>query len=104
VAAGDRLGPTAGGVLSALPVLASVLAVRTHEHDGPRAACELLRGILGGMGGFVAFCVLVAVLVEPAGVAVAFAAATLAAVGVGAAAARGRRPRPRAGGVQPVTG
>jgi hypothetical protein len=87
-AAASRFGPILGGVLAALPVLASVLAVFTHEQQGARALTALLRGMLSGMAGFVAFCALVAVLVDAAGVAVTFTAAALAALAVQAAVAR----------------
>jgi hypothetical protein len=72
-------------VLTALPILASVLAVFTHRDHGPPAAIALLGGMLTGMPGFVGFCSVVAVLVVPLGATVAFAAATLAAVALHAA-------------------
>jgi hypothetical protein len=75
------LGPTAGGILAALPVLACILATFTHGRHGGAAAAQLLRGMVGGMAGFVVFCVLVAALVEGAGVAITFVAATAAALG-----------------------
>jgi hypothetical protein len=90
VAAAERLGPTAGGVLAALPTLASVLAAFTHHQQGAAAVAELLRGMLRGMAGFLVFCLLIAVLVTRVGVAGAFAAATAGALGVSRAAA----PRP----------
>jgi hypothetical protein len=86
-AAGGRLGPQAGGILAALPVLASVLAVFTHEQQGPAAVAHLLRGMLAGMAGFVAFCALVAALASGAGVALTFTLAALASVAAQAAAA-----------------
>jgi hypothetical protein len=83
------VGPTAGGVLAALPVLASVLTVFTHRQEGARAAVALLGGMAAGMGGFALFCLLVALLVERDPV-LAFAVATAAAVAAqGAAGARG---------------
>ena len=87
-AAASRLGPVVGGILAALPVLASVLAVFTHEQQGGGAGCALLRGMLSGMAGFVVFCLLVAVLVDRAGIAATFTAAALAAVAMQAATAR----------------
>src|SRR4051812_22103587 len=90
-AAASRLGPVVGGTLAALPVLASILAVFTHARYGAAAVTELLRGMLGGMAGFVAFCALVAALAEPAGIGAAFAVATVAALAVQAAAALERR-------------
>lgn len=97
-AAGGWLGPTASGVLAALPVLACVLAGFTHAHHGGAASSQLLRGMLSGMAGFVIFCALVAGLVDVAGVAATFVAATAAALAFQAAVAwsvtRPRRGRP----------
>src|SRR5581483_5427850 len=61
------LGPTVGGLAAALPVVASLLAGFTHRSGGAPAAVALLRGMVAGMAGFVAFCELVAVLIVPAG-------------------------------------
>jgi hypothetical protein len=100
-AAASRLGPVVGGLLAALPALASILAVFTHEQHGAAALTALLRGMLTGMAGFVIFCALVALLVDRAGVAVTFSAAALAAVAVQAATARGTwwgLPHPRGRG------
>jgi hypothetical protein len=77
---GERFGPTAAGVLAALPTVASVLAVFTHARHGREALVAMLRGMLGGLVAFVSFCVLIALLAEPAGVALAFVLATAAAV------------------------
>ena len=74
------LGPLVGGILAALPVLASVLAVLAHRQAGAQAAVALLRGTLAGMAGFVAFCEIVALLVTRAPVVTVFAGATLAAL------------------------
>jgi hypothetical protein len=76
----ELFGALIGGVLAALPVLASVLTAFTHRDQGASAAVALLRGMLIGMACFVGFCALVALLVVPVGVTVAFAAATVAAV------------------------
>jgi hypothetical protein len=99
--AATALGPRVGGMLAALPVLASLLAVFTHRQQGGLAAAALLRGTLAGMGGFVAFVEVVGVLIVPAGIAVAFAGATVAAVIVPAIAVglpvRGRPATPPLG-------
>jgi hypothetical protein len=95
--AAGRFGAVAGGVLAALPVLASILAAFTHARHGPDAAAVMLRGMLAGMAGFVAFCALVWLLVEPVGIAVAFAAAATAAAATQLATARAglrRAPAP----------
>jgi hypothetical protein len=79
-AAAAELGPRVGGILTALPVLASILAVFTLAQHGAPALQDLLRGMVSGMAAFVVFCALVAALVEPAGIATAFAAAVLGAL------------------------
>jgi hypothetical protein len=86
-AAAAELGPHAGGILTALPVLASILAVFTLAQHGAPALHDLLRGMVSGMAAFVVFCALVAVLVQPAGIAAAFAAAVVGALAAQAAAA-----------------
>lgn len=82
------LGPLAGGVLAALPVLASILVVFVHRGQGPGAVIVFLRGMLVGMTGFACFCAVVTALIVPTGVAPAFAVATLTAVGVQAIGVR----------------
>ena len=76
----ELFGPLVGGMLAALPVLASVLAVFTHRGHGSEATIVLLRGMLSGMSGFVAFCAAIALLASATGTAVAFLAATACAV------------------------
>jgi hypothetical protein len=85
-AAAGALGPLAGGMLAALPVLACVLAVFTHREAGATAAVGLLRGMLAGMASFVIFCQLIALLIVPGGIAVAFTVATAAALAIQAVA------------------
>jgi hypothetical protein len=82
VAASDLFGALVGGMLAALPVIASVLAASTHQRGGAAPVVALLRGMLAGMAGFVGFCSVVAGLIEPWGVAAAFGAATVTAVSV----------------------
>lgn len=79
-AAVGAFGATVGGLLAALPVLASLLAVFTHREAGAPAAIEILRGTIVGMTSFVSFCVIVAAAIGPDGAPVAFAAATAAAL------------------------
>jgi hypothetical protein len=80
-AAAELSGPVIGGMLAALPLLASVLAVFTHRRDGGKAVAALLRGMVSGMAGFVGFCAVVAMVIVPAGTAAAFAGATVTAIG-----------------------
>jgi hypothetical protein len=74
------VGPFIGGMLVALPVLASVLCVFAHRESGFEALIGLLRGMLGGMAGFVAFCEIIALAVRDHSTAMAFFAATAGAV------------------------
>ena len=50
-----------------------MVAAFVLAQDGPTAATELLRGFLRAIFGTVAFCFLLAVLLEPLGTAAAFA-------------------------------
>ena len=93
--AADRFGPIAAGILSALPTLASVLAVSTHRRHGRDAVLGLLRGMVGGIVAFAAFCAIVGGLVDRAGPALAFVLATAAAVAVQLATVRRPGPVPR---------
>ncbi|GLY39210.1 hypothetical protein Amsp01_052340 [Amycolatopsis sp. NBRC 101858] len=61
------LGPGLTGVLAPFPTALSVVAVFALAQGGPPAAAATMRGLLRGLGGFAAFCFLVAVLVEPLG-------------------------------------
>ena len=92
----SRLGPTAGGMLAALPIVASVLTVFAHRGSGPRAAVEMLRGTVTGMAGFVVFCELVALTIVGVGAAAAFGLATAAALVIQGTLARGSRAHPGA--------
>ena len=85
-ATAGALGPVAGGMLAALPVLACVLAVFTHREEGAHAVTQLLRGMLAGMASFVLFCETIALAIVPYGIAVAFAVGVLLALAVQAIA------------------
>ena len=80
--AADQFGPVVAGVLSGLPVLASVLAVFTHRNHGPAALIALLRGMVAGLGAFIVFCAIVGALVSSLGVPGTFGLATAAAIAV----------------------
>ena len=82
----ERLGPTLSGLLSPFPVFTLVMAVFSHHQTGGRVAVPYARGLLTSLIGFAAFFLVVALMLERAGVAT-FALATLAALVVGAAAA-----------------
>jgi hypothetical protein len=80
--AADRLGPALAGALAPFPVATTVVAAFVLAQDGPAAAAEMLGGFLRAIFGTVAFCFLVAVLVEPLGTAAAFAIGLAGAVPV----------------------
>jgi hypothetical protein len=80
-ASARAFGAVAGGVLAALPVLASVLAVATHRQQGPDSVQTLMRGMLTGMVSFVAFCEVLVLMLASAGISMAFGTAALIAVG-----------------------
>jgi hypothetical protein len=92
-AAAGALGPRLSGLLAAFPVLASVLSIFIHAQEGPDAVADFLRGMLGGLAGFAAFCFVVALVLRDSSPVVAFALATVVALAVnGALAVRAIRP------------
>jgi len=82
------LGPVASGIMATFPVYVSVLAVFTQLRDGPRAATDVLRGLLTGLFGTAAFFVVLHVLLEPYGIAVAFTLAVAVTLAIAAVALR----------------
>ncbi len=55
----------------------SILVAFAHHQHGPAAAVNVLRGLLMGLFSFVSFFFVLALLLEPAGIAVAFTMAVL---------------------------
>jgi len=82
------LGPVTGGLVATFPVYVSVLAVFEHVRSGRPGALDVLRGLLTGLFGTVAFYVAVHYLVEPAGVWVASGTAIAITAAVGFVALR----------------
>lgn len=78
--AASLLGPQLTGLVSPFPVYATILAVFTHRQQGGRAAADVLRGMLVGLFAFVAFFLIIAALIERAGVGAAFVAAIVVAL------------------------
>lgn len=79
--ASSRLGPSLTGVLAPFPIGTSVVATFALAQAGAPTARASLDGVLRGLWGFITFCFLVAVLVEPLGGAAAFLIAALGALG-----------------------
>jgi hypothetical protein len=69
------LGPELSGVLAPFPVVLSVLAAFTHAREGAAAVLTFLHGFLPSMTTFSVFCFVVAVALEPLGIAGGFALA-----------------------------
>lgn len=81
----DLLGPELSGLISPIPVFASVLAVFTHRHDGGSAAAELLRGVVLGSFSFSSFFLVVAFGLERFGLIETYTLATATATVVNVA-------------------
>ncbi|HEV8144453.1 MAG TPA: hypothetical protein VGQ77_16460 [Methylomirabilota bacterium] len=75
------LGPRWSGVLATFPVYAAILTVFAHRTN-VASAVEVLRGLLLGLFAFAAFFVVLAALIERAGIAAAFAAAIVTALAI----------------------
>ena len=73
-------GARLSGLLATYPLFGAVLAAFAHRLSGAAAAGRVLRGLLIGLFGFTGFFLLLALTIEPLGIAVAFAAATALAV------------------------
>jgi hypothetical protein len=80
--AAGTLGPQVSGLLSPFPVFGLVMAAFAHSGQGARAAARLLRGVVIGSFGFVAFFLIVALLVTRLPVGWTYLCAAIAAVAV----------------------
>ena len=90
--AAPALGSRLSGLLSPFPVYAAVLCVFAHRLQGVAAAIAVMRGLLLGLFSFAAFFAVLALWLEPDGVAPAFAIAVAAALVIHVASlAAGRR-------------
>ncbi len=76
------LGPQLSGLIAPLPIYATILAVFTHRLQGAPAARRLLRALVTGAFSTALFYLLLALLLQPAGLVPAFATATVAALGL----------------------
>ena len=93
-AAANRFGSTIAGALSALPAIASILAVFTHRRDGHPATVDFLRGTLEGTVAFAVFCAVIGGFLERVGIAPAFLVALAAALVAQTTAVRARVRKP----------
>jgi uncharacterized membrane protein (GlpM family) len=96
-----ELGAWLTGLLSPFPVFTAVLAVFTHRQVGPGATQELLRGVLAGLAGFIAFFAVLAPALGIFGLGASYTAAATAALVVNATTLRWVRPALPAGLTSP---
>lgn len=91
------LGPHLTGLLAPFPLYAAVLTVFAHRLEGATPAVAVLRGLLLALFAFAGFFLVIAALIERAGMALAFAAAVVLTLGLQAGAlwALGRIPSAR---------
>lgn len=76
----SALGPRLTGLIAPFPLYVSILTVFAHRLQGAASAINVLRGLLLGLFGFASFFLVLALLLEPAGIALAFLAAIAAAL------------------------
>jgi hypothetical protein len=76
----SSLGPHLSGLLTPLPIYATILGIFTHHFYGAAAARQLLRGVVFGSFAFAVFFLVVAGTIEGMGVALAFSFALLGAL------------------------
>jgi hypothetical protein len=80
-AAADSLGPLWSGVLTPFPVAVSIMVAFTHAQNGAGAAARFLHAFLPGLATFAVFCLVLALTLNRAPVAVAFATALAVQIG-----------------------
>jgi hypothetical protein len=74
------IGPRLTGLLATIPLYTAILTIFAHRLQGGSGAAKVLRGLLLGLFSFAGFFLVLAVLIESAGVAIAFLAAIFAAL------------------------
>ena len=77
-AVADILGPQLSGLLAPFPVATAIVAAFTHKQRGVDAVVVFFRGFLPALVSFGLFCVVLAVALEPLGVARALTLALVA--------------------------
>jgi len=76
------LGAQLSGLISTFPVFVTVLAVFTHRREGSWRAIQLMRGVVIGVFGAIAFFAILRLSLEGLGLGVAFALAIAAAIAI----------------------
>jgi len=77
-------GPAAAGAIGAFPALSSALALVIARETGAPAAAGMLRGLITGLPGYLAFCLVVTVAAPHTGTPLAVVAAAGVCVATGA--------------------
>jgi hypothetical protein len=77
-AAAETLGPSLSGLLAALPVYVTVLAVFAHSLEGPGSAIHVVRGLQMGLFGTIVFFLVINASIERLGIGFAFGAGLVA--------------------------
>lgn len=83
--ASAQLGPQLSGMLTAVPIISSIMAVSTHRSAGGDSVRGLMRGAVAGLWGGAAFFVVVGLLVVGSAPALTYLAATATAAVVAGA-------------------
>ena len=76
----DFLGPQLSGIFASYPVIVSVVCTFTHHRWGRDAAWRMLRGLMLSLYGFVAFFLIVGLVLPVGGLIVSYVLAALVAV------------------------
>jgi hypothetical protein len=76
------IGPRLTGLLSTIPLYTAILTIFAHRLQGAAGAASVLRGLLLGLFSFAGFFLVLAVLIESAGVAAAFFTAIITVLAV----------------------
>ena len=80
--AAGMLGPKWSGLLSPFPVFTFVMATFSHSQGGSSATRRFMRGVLTGLFAYLAFFLVVALLIERTSPLLVYLLATAAALGV----------------------
>jgi len=75
-----HIGPGASGVVASFPLMATILGVFAHRLAGPQAARQVMRGLVAGLFGFVAFFYVISLLLARHGLFVSYGSAAVCAV------------------------
>ena len=78
------LGPKWSGLLSPFPIFTFVMATFAHNQGGPAAAWRMVRGVVAGVFAYLAFFLVIALLIERTSLWVVYPLAAVVALGVNA--------------------